>query len=82
MKEHERNAHAVATFLEEHDDIASVYYPGLPSHPQHELAKRQMHGFGGMVSFKLRGAARRARSSSSSTPSCSRWPSRWAGSSR
>jgi cystathionine gamma-lyase len=60
MKEHERNAHAVATFLEEHDDIASVYYPGLPSHPQHELAKRQMHGFGGMVSFKLRGPESRA----------------------
>ncbi len=60
MKEHERNAHAVATFLDERDDVAEVYYPGLPSHPQHELAKRQMHGFGGMVSFKLRGPDSRA----------------------
>ena len=50
----------VSDFFEEHDDIADVYYPGLPSHPQHELAKRQMHGFGGMVSFKLRGPEARA----------------------
>lgn len=60
MKEHERNAHAVASFLEERDDVATVYYPGLPSHPQHELAQRQMRGFGGMVSFTLRGPESRA----------------------
>jgi cystathionine beta-lyase/cystathionine gamma-synthase len=60
MKEHERNAHAVATFLEERDDVAKVFYPGLASHPQHELAKRQMRGFGGMVSFTLRGPESRA----------------------
>ncbi len=50
MREHARNAQAVAEFLESRDDVARVYYPGLPSHPQHELAKRQMSGFGGMVS--------------------------------
>jgi cystathionine beta-lyase/cystathionine gamma-synthase len=60
MREHERNAHAVATFLEERDDVASVMYPGLTSHPQHELARRQMRGFGGMVSFTLRGPESRA----------------------
>jgi cystathionine beta-lyase/cystathionine gamma-synthase len=60
MKEHERNAHAVATFLDERDDVAHVYYPGLASHPQHELAQRQMRGFGGMVSFTLRGPDSRA----------------------
>lgn len=60
MHEHERNAHAVATFLEERDDVARVYYPGLVSHPQHELARRQMRGFGGMVSFTLRGPESRA----------------------
>ncbi|HYZ14874.1 MAG TPA: cystathionine gamma-synthase [Candidatus Acidoferrum sp.] len=60
MHEHERNAHAVATFLEERDDVARVYYPGLASHPQHELARRQMRGFGGMVSFTLRGPEPRA----------------------
>jgi cystathionine gamma-lyase len=60
MHEHERNAHAVATFLEEREDVARVYYPGLVSHPQHELARRQMRGFGGMVSFTLRGPESRA----------------------
>ena len=60
MREHERNAIAVAAFLAERDDVATVLYPGLPSHPQHELAKRQMRGFGGMVSFTLRGPESRA----------------------
>jgi cystathionine beta-lyase/cystathionine gamma-synthase len=60
MREHAHNAHAVATFLEERDDVASVAYPGLASHPQHDLALRQMRGFGGMVSFTLRGPESRA----------------------
>jgi cystathionine beta-lyase/cystathionine gamma-synthase len=60
MREHERNAQAVAQWLTTRDDVAAVYYPGLSSHPQHELAKRQMHGFGGVVSFRVRGAAARA----------------------
>ena len=60
MREHERNAHAVASFLTQRDDVEHVYYPGLPTHPQHELAKRQMRGFGGMVSFALRGGGKRA----------------------
>ncbi|HSP07784.1 MAG TPA: PLP-dependent aspartate aminotransferase family protein [Acidobacteriota bacterium] len=55
MREHERNAQAVADFLETHRSVTRVYYPGLKSHPQHELAKRQQHGFGGMVSFDARG---------------------------
>jgi cystathionine gamma-synthase/cystathionine gamma-lyase len=60
MREHEINARAVAAFLETRDDVEHVHYPGLASHPQHELAKRQMRGFGGMVSFSLRGDAERA----------------------
>lgn len=60
MREHAKNAQAVAEFLEQHDEVDRVYYPGLPSHPQHELAKRQMSGFGGMVSFTLRGPEQRA----------------------
>lgn len=60
MREHARNAQAVAEFLESHDSVARVYYPGLPSHPQHALAKRQMTGFGGIVSFVLTGPAERA----------------------
>lgn len=60
MREHERNAFAVAQFLNERDDVASVLYPGLPSHPQHELARKQMRGFGGIVSLTLRGPESRA----------------------
>ena len=55
MQAHERNALAVAHFLEGHARVAETLYPGLPSHPQHALASRQMDGFGGMVSFRLRG---------------------------
>ena len=61
MREHERNAIAIAAFLEARDDVAHVYYPGLASHPQHALAQRQMRGFGGMLSFTLRGPDARAR---------------------
>ncbi len=60
MQQHARNAQAVAEFLEGHPDVARVYYPGLASHPQHALAKRQMSGFGGMVSFVLNGPQSRA----------------------
>src|SRR5215471_4485558 len=51
MEEHNRNGMAVAKFLHRHPRISMVHYPGLPSHPQHELARRQMTGFGGMISF-------------------------------
>jgi cystathionine beta-lyase/cystathionine gamma-synthase len=60
MREHAHNAQIVAEFLASRDDVARVYYPGLPTHPQHELAKRQMTGFGGMVSVELEGPAQRA----------------------
>ncbi len=60
MREHAKNAQSVAEFLEAHDEVDRVYYPGLPSHPQHDLAKRQMTGFGGMVSFTLKGPEQRA----------------------
>jgi len=53
MKRHEENALLIATFLESHPKITQVYYPGLPSDPFHNLAKQQMTGFGGMISFKL-----------------------------
>ena len=55
MRAHERNAQAVAEFLSGHPAVERVHYPGLPSHPQHDLARHQMSGFGGMVSFELRG---------------------------
>jgi len=50
-----QNAAAIAAFLVEHPKVEAVHYPGLPSHPQHDIAKRQMSGFGGMLSFALHG---------------------------
>ena len=60
MRQHEENALAVARFLQDHPQVATVNYPGLPSHPQHGLAKRQMSGFSGMVSFTLKGGTEAA----------------------
>jgi cystathionine beta-lyase/cystathionine gamma-synthase len=53
MREHERNALAIAQYLASHPRVQQVHYPGLESHPQHALARRQMHGFGGMLSFEV-----------------------------
>jgi len=53
MERHCSNALELAKWLEQQPQVKRVYYPGLPSHPQHELAKRQMHGFGGMISVDL-----------------------------
>ena len=57
MERHEKNALEIAKFLEENPRVENVIYPGLKSHPQHELAKKQMDGFGGMVAFELKGAS-------------------------
>jgi cystathionine gamma-lyase/homocysteine desulfhydrase len=59
MEAHEANARAIAEFLAGHPAVRNVYYPGLPDHPQHELAKRQSDGFGGMIAFDV-GSAERA----------------------
>ena len=53
MQQHSANGLALAEYLSAHPKVKHVYYPGLPTHPQHELAKRQMHGFGGMLAFEL-----------------------------
>ncbi|PFX20326.1 Cystathionine gamma-synthase [Stylophora pistillata] len=55
MERHNQNAMEVAKFLESHPKIERVYYPGLPSHPHHEIAKKQMTGFSGMLSFEVKG---------------------------
>lgn len=55
MQTHAKNAEAIAQFLEKHPRVEKVLYPGLPSHPQHSLAKEQMSGFGGMITFYLKG---------------------------
>jgi cystathionine gamma-lyase len=61
MERHSRNAERVAGFLAGHPKVARVLYPGLPVHPQHALAKAQMRGFGGIVSFEPKGGAEAAR---------------------
>lgn len=55
MDRHQQNAEQIVSFLVKHPRVARVYYPGLPEHPGHEVAARQMNGFGGMVSFTLKG---------------------------
>jgi cystathionine gamma-lyase len=61
MERHCTSAMQVAKYLEQHDAIEKVYYPGLESHPQHSLAKRQMSGFGGMISVVLKGGLTSAK---------------------
>lgn len=61
MQRHSENACAVAEFLADHPSVSSVLYPGLPSHPGHEIAARQMRGFGGMVSVRMRAGRRAAQ---------------------
>lgn len=61
MKAHAESAIAVAQFLEKHPKIEKVLYPGLPSHPQHSLAKEQMLGMGGMITFFMKGGLKQAQ---------------------
>lgn len=61
LERHCENAMAVAKHLLAHPEVAKVHYPGLPTHPGHELAKSQMRGFGGMISFELKGDLERAK---------------------
>lgn len=60
MEKHNANGQKVAEYLEGHPKVERVYYPGLSTHPQHSLAKRQMKGFGGVLSFELKGNLNRA----------------------
>ena len=61
MERHCRNAFDIARYLEAHPKVRKVFYPGLENHPQHELARTQMKGFGGMLSFEIDGALREAK---------------------
>ncbi len=61
MKAHQANAMKIAQFLEKHPKVDKVIYPGLESHPQHAIAKKQMSGFGGMITFFLKGGINESR---------------------
>ena len=61
MEKHNENAVKIANYLESHPKVKKVNYPGLKSHPQHELAKKQMSGFGGMISFEVKGELKEAK---------------------
>lgn len=61
MEAHQKNAIKIANFLESHEMVERVAYPGLQSHPQHEIAKKQMKGYGGMITFWIRGGINQAR---------------------
>lgn len=61
MQRHQENALAIAQFLRQHPLVTRVIYPGLADHPQHDLAKRQMRGFGGMLSFEVKGGLEGAK---------------------
>ncbi len=60
VERHNQTAMQVATYLEQHPRVDAVHYPGLPTHPQHALARRQMSGFGGVLSFEVAGGAEAA----------------------
>lgn len=67
MKQHCENAQAVAEFLDQHPRVKAVHYPGLPNHPDHATAKKQMSGFGGMLAFDVDGTTEQARKVAEST---------------
>ncbi|MBI4713310.1 MAG: cystathionine gamma-synthase [Planctomycetes bacterium] len=67
MQKHCANAKAVARFLSKHPKVKRVYYPGLPSHPGHSIARKQMKDFGGMVSFEVKGNVARTKKIAAST---------------
>jgi cystathionine beta-lyase/cystathionine gamma-synthase len=71
MERHSSNGMAVARFLEKHPKVAWVKYPGIESHPQHEIAKRQMSGYGGMITFELKGGLESGRKLMNSVRLCS-----------
>jgi len=60
MEKHCENAFKIANFLEGHEAIAKIYYPGLASHPNHDVAKKQMNGYGGMITVVLKGGLKSA----------------------
>lgn len=70
MKRHASNAQLVAEFLEAHSKVERVTYPGLPSHPQHDVAKEQMDGYSGMISFELVGGVSAGRTVMNSVKLC------------
>jgi cystathionine beta-lyase/cystathionine gamma-synthase len=71
MERHSESGMSVAKFLEEHPKVDRVSYPGLPSHPQHDVAKRQMSAYSGMISFELKGGLKSGRTLMNNVELCS-----------
>ena len=80
MEIHDRSGRIVADFLSKHKKVKAVFYPGLADHPQHALAKRQMSGFGSMITFET-GSLKNANKMLKKCVSA-RWANRWAESRR
>ncbi len=78
MRQHEATARQIAEFLLAHPAVGNVHYPGLPSHPQHDLAKRQQQGFGGMLSFELKEGGTERLNHVLRRCAGSPWPRAWA----
>lgn len=70
LEKHCENAQAIAEFLYEHPKVEQVLYPGLPAHPQHDLATRQLNGFGGMLAFQVRGGLQAGKTIMNSVQVC------------
>lgn len=77
MRMHEENSGAILEFLKQEPLVSVIYHPSLPTHPGHEIAKKQQAGFGGMLSFELKGDESELKLSSPHL-SCSLWPNHWA----
>ena len=82
MERHCTNARRLAAWLAEQPQVERVYYPGLPNHPGHELAKRQMRDFGGMISIRLKGGGGGGPAVPDRARGCSAWRRAWAASNR
>jgi len=70
MEKHEKNAAAIVELLSNSDKIKTVYYPGLSNHPSHAIAKKQQKGFGGMLSFEIKGGLSQQKNLYMSLKSC------------
>jgi methionine-gamma-lyase len=72
MERHNRNGLTLAQFLERHPHVSHVYYPGLESNPNHQVARQQMRGFGGVISFEVKGGIEAGKTLVNNVKLCTR----------